>query len=303
MSFATKCLAEKKEDKINTDGTIQDLQVINFVLSMCGQDAIIIFRSLMSRKNLIGVLYKDVRSVIQNYVSPKERVVTAEKAKFLSVIQGLGKSDEDIRARRRDPVRELGKIKFISGLRDSEAKHRLVDGIKAKPAMSVTEITEKLHFRSHAMAFASSSSGNKPFIVKEKVGFNFKNTFEKKQLKIFRLIKATICALGVAVSHLLVEPVQRLEKKQTCEKVGHFSKMCRSKPQTNSGKCNKQNNFCEEENISSEQASPSSEMIMFYAKEQILNISVTRAYIAVNNCKVKMQVETSANSIAISSKI
>ena len=90
MSFATKCLAEKKEDKINTDGTIQDLQVINFVLSMCGQDAIINFRSLMSRKNLIGVLYKDVKSVIQNYVSPKERVVTAEKAKFLSVMQDSG---------------------------------------------------------------------------------------------------------------------------------------------------------------------------------------------------------------------
>ena len=33
--------------------------------------------------------------------------------------------------------------------------------------------------------------------------------------------------------------------RNTCEKVGHFSKMCRTKPQPNSGKYSKQNNFCE----------------------------------------------------------
>ena len=38
MSFVAKFCAEKKEDKVNTDGTVQDLQVTN--LSMCGQDAI-----------------------------------------------------------------------------------------------------------------------------------------------------------------------------------------------------------------------------------------------------------------------
>ena len=46
---------------------------------------------------------------------------------------------------------------FISGLRDPEAKLRLIDGIKAKPAMSVIEMTESLQFRSQAMAFSSSS--------------------------------------------------------------------------------------------------------------------------------------------------
>ena len=62
-------------------------------------------------------------------------------------------------------------------------------------------------------------------------------------------------------------PCPALSKKcDTCEKVGYFSKICRSKPQPNSGKCNKQNNFCEEANISSEQASSSSEMGMFYTK-------------------------------------
>ena len=49
--------------------------------------------------------------------------------------------------------------------------------------MSVTEMTESLQFRSQAMAFACSSSGNKPFNVKEEVGFNFKKTFRKPNEK------------------------------------------------------------------------------------------------------------------------
>ena len=39
FSFVAKCRAEKKEENINTDGTLQDLQVTILSLSMCGQDA------------------------------------------------------------------------------------------------------------------------------------------------------------------------------------------------------------------------------------------------------------------------
>ena len=41
LSFVEKCRAEKKENEINTDATVQDLQVTNLFHSMCGQDAII----------------------------------------------------------------------------------------------------------------------------------------------------------------------------------------------------------------------------------------------------------------------
>ena len=171
MSFVAKCSGEKKEDKVNNDGTVQDLQVTNLFFSMCGQDAIIKLRSLMSPRNLIDTPYKDIRLAIQNYISPIERVVTAGRDKFLSVIKGVGESDDDFLARLREeaqycdleklktaanPEEELVKIKIISGLRDPEAKLRLLDGIKAKPAMSVAEMNENLQFRGQAMAFASS---------------------------------------------------------------------------------------------------------------------------------------------------
>ena len=79
--------------------------------------------------------------------------------------------------------------------------------------------------------------------------------------------------------------------------------MCRRKPKPNSGKYNKQNNFCEEENISSEQASPQSEMEKFYTKEQIFSTPATWEIVSINNCKGKMHVDTGAHSPVVSSKL
>ena len=85
----------EEEDKINTDGTFVDLQVTNLFLSICGQDALPKLRSLMSPKKLLETPFKEIRQAIQNYISPKERVETAERAKFLSVVQGVGEFDDD----------------------------------------------------------------------------------------------------------------------------------------------------------------------------------------------------------------
>ena len=95
--------------------------------------------------------------------------------------------------------------------------------------MSVTEITESLQLRSQAMAFESSSSGNKPFTVKEEeVGFNFKKTFRKPNEKIMaNKSNKTWTRFGGKPHSFRTLPV--LSKKcNTCEKVGHFSKMYRS---------------------------------------------------------------------------
>ena len=70
-------------------------------------------------------------------------------------------------------------------MRDPEAK-LILDGIKTKPTMSITEMTESLQFRSQAMTFASSSSGNEPFTVKGEVGLNIKKTFQMKNLRLIK---------------------------------------------------------------------------------------------------------------------
>ena len=111
--FVAKCRAEKKEDKVNTDGTIVDLQLTNLFLSICGQDALFKFRSLMSPKKLLDTPFKEIRQATQNDISPKERV---ERAKFLSVVQGVGESDDDILARLRRELRycDFEKLKTVT---------------------------------------------------------------------------------------------------------------------------------------------------------------------------------------------
>ena len=104
---------------------------------------------------------------IQNYISPKERVVTTERANFNSVIQGLGESEDNFLNRLREearycgfeihktvanPKEDLVKIKFISDFKDPEANFRILHGNKAKPAMSVTEMTASSQLKSQAMA-------------------------------------------------------------------------------------------------------------------------------------------------------
>ena len=104
VAFEAKCRADKKEDKFNSDGSIVDLQVKNLFLSMCRQDALLKLRSLMSCKNHWTLLLK-IRVVIQNYISPKERVITAERAKLLSSVQGDGETDDDFLAHLREEAR------------------------------------------------------------------------------------------------------------------------------------------------------------------------------------------------------
>ena len=127
MCFVAKCRAEKKEDKINTDGTVHDLQITNLFLSMCGQDAFIKHRNLISSRNLMDTPYKDIRLAIQNCNSPKERLVTAEWSKFLFVIQGVGESEYDFLARLREEARycDFEKLKTAANPEEELVKKSL----------------------------------------------------------------------------------------------------------------------------------------------------------------------------------
>ena len=92
-----------------------------------------------------------------------------------------------------------------------------------------------------------------------------------------------------------------LDKKlNNIEKVGHFSKMRRIKTQPKSGKSDQHNNFCEEEGKFSGQTSSEMEMGIYYTRENVFKMSVTWEYITVKDHKIKMQVNTGADSTAIS---
>ena len=100
-----------------------------------------------------------------------------------------------------NPEDELVKVKFTLGLRDLEAKLGLSDGIKAKPTMALSQLTENLQFTSQLMASATSSQGNKPIIAKEEVGYNFKITFRKPSERFGRSNAMVTWVIDVEVSH------------------------------------------------------------------------------------------------------
>ena len=178
------------------------------------------------------------------------------------------------------------KIKFISGFRDPEAKLRLLDGIKTKPTTSLSEMTESLQCRSQSMAFPSSSTGNRPFVKKEEVGYNFKKTFRKPSEKFNgNKSNGNLCN-GCGDKPHNSKPCPALNKKcNTCEKVGHFLEMCRIKSQPKSGESEQHNNFCEEEFKLSGQTSSEMEMGMYYTWKNVFNVSVIWEYITVKDNK------------------
>ena len=170
--------------------------------------------------------------------------------------------------------------------------------------MSLSEITESLQFRSQAMAFACSSTGNIPFVIKERNGIQLQKTFRKPSEKFTgNKDNGNMCNRCGGNPHSIM-PCPALTKKfNTCEKVAHFSKMCRSKTQPKSGKSDQQDSFCEEEGKLSGQTSFEMEMGKYYTRENVFNMSVTWEYITVKDHKIKMQVDTGNESTVISSLI
>ena len=91
--------------------------------------------------------------------------------------------------------------------------------------MSVAEMTQSLLFRSQAMALARSSSGKKPFTVREEVRFNFKKTFRKRNENITANKNSNLFTRYGDKPHPS-RPCPAISKKHNiCEKMGHVSKM------------------------------------------------------------------------------
>ena len=87
--------------------------------------------------------------------------------------------------------------------------------------MSVTEMIESLQFRREQMAFAISSSGNKPFIVKE-VGLNFEKTIRKSNAKSTANKNNNMCTRCGGKPHSSRHCPALSKKCNTCEKLGDF---------------------------------------------------------------------------------
>ena len=93
-------------------------------------------------------------------------------------------------------------------------------------------------------------------------------------------------------------PCPVLSKKcNTCEKVDTSQKCVEANPNQIQVSTLNRITFAKKQFFSS------MEMGMFYTKEQIFSMSARWEYISINNCNVKLQVDTGEDSTVISSKI
>ena len=79
----------------------------------------------MSPRILIDTPYKEIRWLIKYYVPLKERVVTAEKAKFPYVIQGVLESDDDFLAGLREEARYCDFWKLKTAANPEHGKNKV----------------------------------------------------------------------------------------------------------------------------------------------------------------------------------
>ena len=79
----------------------------------------------MSPKYLIATPYKDISLAIQCYISPKKRVVTSERAKFLSVIPAVVESSDVSLVRLRGESSNCVLEKLRSGTKPEEELMKL----------------------------------------------------------------------------------------------------------------------------------------------------------------------------------
>ena len=108
------------------------------------------------------------------------------------------------------------------------------------------------------------------------MGSNFKKTF-RKPIEKFTGNKGdgNLCNRCGGKPHSS-KPCPTLTRKcSTSEKVGHYSKKCRSNTQPKLGKSDQHNNFFEDEGKLSGQTSSEKEMGMYYTRDNVFNMSVT----------------------------
>ena len=136
------------------------------------------------------------------------------------------------------------------------------------------------------------------------MGYNSKKTFRKPSEKFTgNEGNGNLCNRRGVKTDSSKPCLALIKKCNTCENMGHFSEMCRSKTQPKSGKSEQHNSFCEEVGKLSVQTSSEMDMGMYYTRENVFNMSGTLEYITVKDHKIKMQVDTGADSTVISSLI
>ena len=129
-------------------------------------------------------------TAVQDYCRPRENVLVAEGAKFLSTVQNQRQSDGDFWEKiceyarcfkfsepenTADREKEMIQMKLISRLRSADSKLKLLRACRVISNINVTVLKTVLQGSNHAQHFADTSKGN----IEEETAYNSFSFFRK----------------------------------------------------------------------------------------------------------------------------
>jgi hypothetical protein len=130
--FEARCRHKKIED--NNERNCQT----DYFISEIGLTALMKLKTIVAPQLTSSMKYSEIKIKVENYVTPKRRLVIAERAKFFEIIQSSTETIADYMTKLRKGCEfcqfndlkgedEIIKLKLISGLNKNEFKQKLLE--------------------------------------------------------------------------------------------------------------------------------------------------------------------------------
>ena len=242
-AFKARCRAEKKTDVDANGSNPADYQITDQFIFRCGVESLKKVKSLVAPTKLETMPFKDIATVLENYLQPRKRLVIAEQTKFVAITQKNGESSGDFLARLReaarfcefanlktvaDPEAYMIRLRFIAGIQNSEHKMKVLEHLQQKPDATIDDILLVIQQREQTVQFV-----NKPTEPNETISFvrngiqRNKSTGNGKKVPDRQNYARDCSKCGTKHEPRSCPAFGKI--CNSCKKPNHYAKMCRRK--------------------------------------------------------------------------
>ena len=168
-AFKARCRAKKKADRT----TPADLQVTDQFLFRCGVESLMKVKSLVASTKVETMAFNKIKTVLENYLLSRKRLVIAEQTIFVAYTQRNGESSGDVLARLKeaarycefdhlktiaDPEAYMIRLRFFVGLQKSEHKLKVLENLQQNPNATKDDILLVFQQREQTVQFVNKQN-------------------------------------------------------------------------------------------------------------------------------------------------
>ena len=240
---AAAWLTQFKADAIVNDVSAEKMKVL--FLSKCGVNAIVKLKDMMYPQdiNKESCTYEDILENISRIIKPKERLIVAERMQFLEMKQEDGESFNSYLNRlnrqavrcefeklKEDPGSELTKLIFLSVISSSITKLQLLDHLRIKENMTISEIVSMATLIESERSFAEGTKTEaKETIFRGSTQWrqqpnNYRHNIELTKNAQQKASQCGNCGRWHPKRNCPAKNIKCFK----CQRMGHFKQYCRS---------------------------------------------------------------------------